>query len=119
MLPPEQQEAFAPMQAEVCAALAHPQRILMLCALAEQPYHVSGLAEHLGLSQPVVSRHLRILREQGLVEAARKGTMMEYRLADPQLLEALAVFRDMLEKRFARRAGFLAAAVAAEHSPQP
>ncbi len=119
MLPPEQREEFAPMQAEICAALAHPQRILMLCALAERPYHVSGLAEHLGISQPVASRHLRTLREQGLVCATRKGAMVEYRLADPRLLEALRVFREVLQERLARRASLLEVAAAAERSPQP
>jgi DNA-binding transcriptional ArsR family regulator len=118
MLPPEQQEEFAPMQAEICAALAHPQRILMLCALAEHTYHVSGLAEYLGISQPVASRHLRVLREQGLVCASRKGAMVEYRLADERLLDALRVFREVLQERLARRATLLAVASAPEGSSQ-
>ncbi len=107
MLPQEQREELAPFQAEMCGALANPQRILMLCALAERPYHVSGLAAHLGLSQPVASRHLKVLREQGLVCAQRKGAMVEYRLADPRLLEALRLLREVLQDRLARRASLL------------
>ncbi len=110
MLPKEQQEEMAPFQAEMCAALANPQRVLMLCALAERPYHVSGLAERLGISQPLASRHLKVLREQGLVCAQRKGAMVEYRLADQRLLEALRLMRAVLQDRFARRASLLDAA---------
>jgi len=76
----------------------------MLCALAKRPYHVSGLANHLGMSQPVTSRHLKVLREQGLVCAQRKGAMVEYRLADARLMEALRLLREVLQDRLARRA---------------
>jgi len=110
MLPLEQNEELAPFQAEMCSALANPHRILMLCALAERPYHVSGLAEHLGISQPVTSRHLKVLREQGLVCAQRKGAMVEYRLADARLIEALRLLREVLEDRLARRASLVDAA---------
>ncbi len=98
-----EQEKLIPLQAEVCAALANPQRILMLCALAERPYHVSSLAEHLGLSQPVASRHLKVLRERGLVQAERKGAMVEYRLSDPRLIEALHLLRAVLEEHLTQQ----------------
>ena len=107
MLPLEPDEALAPFQAEMCGALAHPQRILMLCALAERPYHVSGLARHLGISQPTASRHLKVLREQGLVQAQRRGAMVEYRLTDPRLMEALRLLREVLQEHLARRASLL------------
>ena len=102
-----QEKALAPMQAAMCAALAHPRRILMLCALAERPYHVSALAAHLGMRQPVASRHLRVLREEGLVYAERKGSRMEYRLSDPRLVEALRLLREVLKDRIAQRVSLL------------
>ncbi len=109
MLPRERQEEVSPLLAEVCAALASPHRVAMLCALAERPYHVTALAAYLGLSQPVTSRHLKVLRAQGLVCASRRGAMMEYRLADPRLLEATKLLREVVQERLARRASLLAA----------
>ncbi len=115
----DEHESMAPYQAEMCAALANPQRILMLCALAERPYHVSELAEQLGISQPVASRHLKVLREQGLVTAERKGAMVEYRLSDGRLIEALSLLREVLRDRFARRASLLDAGGTPAAARQP
>ena len=50
---------------------------------------VCAFVGDLGLSQPTVSHHLRILREAGLVAAARRGTWAYYRLV-PEAIDALA-----------------------------
>lgn len=49
---------------------------------------VSGLVEALGLTQPTVSKHLKVLRDSGLVEVREEGQHRYYRL-DPAPLEAL------------------------------
>lgn len=58
----------------VCPALGDPKRLLILYALAEGPRCVNELVEVLQVSQPTVSRHLRVLRERGLVNTDRQGT---------------------------------------------
>ena len=74
------------LHAELGAAIADPRRILMLYALSEHACNVGDLSSHLGISQPATSRHLKILRERGLVLAAREGANVEYRLADTRLI---------------------------------
>ena len=70
-------------------ALADPTRVAILSMLsAESEVCVCVLTDELGLSQPTISHHLRILREAGLVEATRRGTWAFYRLL-PDALEAL------------------------------
>ena len=81
----------------VCPALGHPKRLLMLYALAEGPLCVNELAEGLDLSQPTVSRHLRVLRERGLVNTERSGTTIYYSLADRRLIQAIDLLRGVLE----------------------
>ena len=49
------------LHAEICAGLADPKRILILYALHEKPRNVNELVELLDLSQPMVSRHLKVL----------------------------------------------------------
>jgi DNA-binding transcriptional ArsR family regulator len=60
-------------------AVAEPRRrdILSFLALEERP--VSDIVDELGLEQPSVSKHLRVLREVGLVDVRREGRQMLYR----------------------------------------
>jgi len=84
------------LHAEICAGLADPKRILILYTLSEQPHTVTELVELLDLNQPLVSRHLKVLRERGMVTAQRIGPTVEYRLADERLIEALDLLRAVL-----------------------
>src|SRR4030065_2525723 len=68
-----------------CEGLADPTRILILYSLAESPRNVGDLAEALGTPQPTISRHLRLLRERGMVHAERIGPAVRYSLADHRL----------------------------------
>lgn len=54
-------------------ALADPSRLRMIQRLADSPATVTDLVEHVGLSQPLVSWHLRTLKQVGLVETRRSG----------------------------------------------
>ncbi|MFI7541025.1 ArsR/SmtB family transcription factor [Actinoplanes sp. NPDC049599] len=69
-------------------AVAEPRRreILDLLAAGERP--VNHLVELLGLTQPQVSKHLRVLREVGLVRVRDVGRHRLYRL-DPEPLKAI------------------------------
>jgi len=60
-------------------AVAEPRRrdILNFLALQERP--VGDIVDELGLEQPSVSKHLRVLREVGLVDVRRDGRQMLYR----------------------------------------
>lgn len=68
--------------ARLFRALATPARLQLLCLLEEGPATVSRLVELSGLSQPLVSQHLRILRETGLVVLTRHGREAVHALAD-------------------------------------
>jgi ArsR family transcriptional regulator len=91
------------LHAEICAGLADPNRIMILYALAQGPRNVTELCNELDMAQPLVSRHLKMLRERGMVNAKRKGTVVVYSLGDKRLVQALdllrAAMRDILEKR--------------------
>jgi ArsR family transcriptional regulator len=87
------------LHAEICAGLADPKRILILYTLGEKPHTVNELVEVLNLSQPLVSRHLKVLRERGLVVATRLGASVEYTLADRRLIEALDLLRAVLAEK--------------------
>lgn len=74
--------ANARKASEFLKALAHENRLLILCVLAERERSVTELEEMLSLSQPTVSQQLGRLRLDGIVEARREGRVIYYRLAD-------------------------------------
>ena len=92
------------LHAEICAGLADPNRILILYELSQAPRNVTELTTNLKMPQPLVSRHLKVLRERGMVLAARHGTVVEYTLADRRLIQALDLLREVLRDVLSRRA---------------
>lgn len=100
-------EEVTQLHADICSALSDPRRILILYSLSQNFKNVSDLAEEIGISQPSASRHLKILRERGLVRAVRQGASVEYHLVDFRLIDALDLLRDVLRDRLAYRASLL------------
>src|SRR5512135_638820 len=90
--------------AQICQALADPTRILLLYRLAEGPQNVGELASALKISQPTVSRHLKVLRERGMVTTTRYGATVEYRLIDDRPIQALDLLRSVLHDNLSRSA---------------
>lgn len=84
------------LHSRLCAGLADPKRILLLYALAEGAHNVGELANQLQVPQPTVSRHLKMLRERGLVQASRQGTSVYYTIGDFRILQALDLLRAVL-----------------------
>jgi ArsR family transcriptional regulator len=72
-------------------ALADPARVGIVHMLsASEEVCVCTMTEALGLAQPTVSHHLRLLREAGIVSAEKRGTWSYYRLAPGALGELRA-----------------------------
>jgi ArsR family transcriptional regulator, arsenate/arsenite/antimonite-responsive transcriptional repressor len=86
-------EAEAAELATLFKALGDPGRLRLLSFLAAQPGGeacVCNLTEPLGLSQPTVSHHLRVLTEAGLLERERRATWIYYRLRLERLQQLCA-----------------------------
>lgn len=68
------------MSLEALGALADPTRRRIVELLAEDDHSAGGLAAHFEVSRPAVSRHLRVLREAGLVDVRAEAQQRIYRL---------------------------------------
>lgn len=101
---PTREAQLRQLHAEICSGLADPRRILILYALASGPKPVGQVAAELQLDASSISRHLRILRQHGLVTAARVGAQIRYAVADERLIEALELLRGVLRDNLWRRA---------------
>jgi len=71
--------------------LANEDRLLLLCQLAQGERCVGELEGELGIRQPTLSQQLGVLRGEGVVETRREGKHIYYRVADPALLDILAL----------------------------
>ena len=92
------------LHAEICGGLADPNRIMILYTLDQSPHNVTELSNELNMSQPMVSRHLKVLRERGMVTSQRNGTVVVYSLADRRLVQALDLLRSAMRDMMAKRA---------------
>lgn len=75
--------ASADAASQLLKALANPDRLLLLCQLAEGERSVGELQETLGIVQPTLSQQLGVLRREGLVATRRDGKQIHYRIASP------------------------------------
>jgi ArsR family transcriptional regulator len=87
---------FYTLKAEVCKTLADPKRLYILNELRAGEMSVGELASTCDLNQAVVSRHLAILRNGGVVTARREGTNVYYTLADPRIGDACDVMQQVV-----------------------
>src|SRR5215216_5651666 len=83
-----------PLPGDPFGALGDPNRRAIVELLATGDRSVSELAGELPISRPAVSRHLRLLKEAGLVADRAEGTRRLYRLDD----EGIAAVREYLEQ---------------------
>ena len=71
--------------------LANEDRLLLLCQLSQGEMCVGDLEAQLGIYQPTLSQQLGVLRAEGVVSTRRQGKNIFYSVADPAMLEILAV----------------------------
>ncbi|MGV8048918.1 MAG: ArsR/SmtB family transcription factor [Anaerolineaceae bacterium] len=93
----------------ICYALGDPKRILILYLLNDGDKGVNELTALMHLPQSTVSRHLRVLRERGLVNTTRQGTSVIYSLSDPDLIVALDTLRQVLNRQLSNQTKMAAA----------
>lgn len=86
---------------KVMRALAEPNRVRILKVLQRGPLCVCDIRSALGIAQPTVSNHLRVLEQAGLVTYRKRGLWMYYRLSDgggsPYAASLLGHLRHWLE----------------------
>lgn len=84
-----------PSLAAMGKGLSDPNRLRILLAMTEGRKPVGRVVEELSLSQPLVSHHLKELRQAGLLKVEREGPFVFYEMAGPQVLEALQILASL------------------------
>ena len=107
MVNPTLKQEIIQLEADFCAALSDPTRIFILYALKERSQNVTELTNELGISQPTTSRHLKVLRERGLVYTERQGTAITYHLTDQRIIQAMDLLRSAMRDRLTQQANLV------------
>ena len=95
------------LEANLCYAFVDPTRILILYTLNEHPHNVTELTMQLDATQSKVSRHLKVLRDLGLVRTTRQGVTVIYELADDRLIDALNILHNVLRDSLTMKASLV------------
>ena len=100
-------EEITQLHADFCSALADSTRLILLYALANGSRNVTELTQELNLPQPTISRHLKNLRDRGLVIGNRQGMMVQYSLVDHRVIDALDILRSIMRDNIQKRASLV------------
>ena len=84
------------MQAELCKTFAEPRRLIIIQELRNGEKSVGELQAAVDIPQPVVSHHLAILKNKGIVQARRAGRNTNYYLTNPKICEACDIIHEIL-----------------------
>lgn len=75
--------------------LSNPDRLMLMCQIAQGERCVGELEELLDIRQPTLSQQLAVLREEALVETRREGKQIYYRIASEQALAVMNLLYQM------------------------
>ena len=99
-LPLEQMHAAAGRACRLMKALANPDRLMLLCQLAQREMSVGELEAALGIPQPTLSQQLTVLRGEALVATRRHGKYVYYRVRKGPALAVLeALYAQFCERK--------------------
>lgn len=89
------------LHAAMCRVFTSPKRLEILNRLRDKELSVGQLVKIVKIRQANISQHLGILREKGIVKTRRDGVTVYYSLANPKILKAFDIIREMLLEKLA------------------
>ena len=94
----EEERLFA-FHADMCKMLSSPIRLKVIHSLRDKEKSVNELARLCHVPQATLSQHLGLMRQRGMLVTRKEGTTVFYRLANPKMIEAFDLMREILSER--------------------
>ncbi|MFQ5905754.1 MAG: ArsR/SmtB family transcription factor [bacterium] len=88
--------------AEMCKVLSHPTRLEAINMLREGEMNVTELARRLNTTLGNLSQHLIMMRQRGMLASRKEGNVVYYHLANPKMLKAFDILREVLFEQLER-----------------
>ena len=93
--------------AEMCKVLSHPKRLALINILRDKEMSAGELGERLGLTPSNLSQHLTMMRERRILISRKDGNVVYYRIANPRLLQAFDMLREILFEQIRQDAALI------------
>ena len=84
------------LQADICKTFSNPKRLEIINLLKEKEMSNNELMQMTGLSKVNISQHMNILKSKGVVLTRREGVVLYYRIANPKIVQACTLMREVL-----------------------
>ena len=94
------------MHAEICKVFTSPTRLEIINLLRDGEKTVNELAEQVGVLQANISQHLTVLRQNNVVTTRKDGANVYYKIANPKILQACDLMREVLLEKLAENEKF-------------
>ena len=88
--------------AEMCKVFSNASRLMILHILREREMTVAAIAESLGVALGTVSPHLLMMKQRGVLLSLKQGNQVFYHLANPKMLLAFDLIREILHEQMQR-----------------
>ena len=82
--------------ADMCKVFSHPTRLELLNVLREKEMSVGDLASRLNVAIGNLSQHLNMMKQRRVLASRKDGNVVYYRLANPKMLRAFDLIREIL-----------------------
>ncbi len=90
------------LHARMCQVFTSPKRLEILNLLRDKELSVNEIASAANIPQANLSQHLSIMREKGIVKTRREGVIIYYSLANPKIIQAFDIIREILLDKLAQ-----------------
>ncbi len=87
------------LHADICKIFSHAKRLEIINALKDKELSASELIEKTGLTKANLSQHMSILKSKGVVRTRREGVNIYYRIANPKIIQACILMREVLTEQ--------------------
>jgi ArsR family transcriptional regulator, virulence genes transcriptional regulator len=89
------------LHAEVCKTMSNPKRLEIINILRNGEKSVDELAKDMGIRMANLSQHLAVMRSKGIVQTRRDGLKIYYKIANPKVVKACDIMREVLLEQLA------------------
>ncbi len=93
-------EKIYELHADLCKIFSNAKRLEIINSLNDKEMSAGELIEKIGLSKANLSQHMGVLRSKGVILARREGVNIYYRIANPKIVQACHLIREVLLEQF-------------------
>ncbi len=93
-------EEIYELHADICKIFSNAKRLEIINTLKDKEMSASELIGKIGLSKANLSQHMSILKSKGVILTRREGVNIYYRIANPKIIQACHLMREVLLEQF-------------------